>query len=91
LSLALPDLISRLEWGPIFELQPMDDAGRARALALHAEARGLVLSGGVQNFLLRRAPRDNHALLAMLQRLDEGSLVHQRRLTIPFVKQILGL
>jgi DnaA family protein len=91
LSLALPDLVSRLEWGPVFELLALDDAGRARALALHAEARGLVLLPDVQNFLLRRAPRDNHALLAMLQRLDQSSLVHQRRLTIPFVKQVLGL
>jgi len=91
LSLTLPDLISRLEWGPIFELQPLDDAGRARALALHANSRGLVLSEDVRNFLLHRTPRDNHALLAMLQRLDKGSLIHQRRLTIPFVKQVLGL
>lgn len=91
LSLALPDLVSRLEWGPRFALQALDDAGRMRALALHAKSRGLQLPEEVRNFLIRRAPRDNHALLAMLKRLDKDSLVHQRHLTIPFVKQVLDL
>ena len=75
----------------IFGKDPNKTVNPDEVVALGAAIQGAVLSGDVQNFLLRRAPRDNHALLAMLQRLDEGSLVHQRRLTIPFVKQILGL
>jgi len=91
LGLLLPDLVSRLEWGPVFALQPLDDAGKARALALRAGLRGLKMPAEVQRFLLRHLARDNHSLMAALQRLDDGSLQHKRYLTVPFVKQVLGL
>jgi len=91
LGVVLPDLVSRLEWGPVFTLEPLDDAGKMDALKLHAASRSLKMPESVREFLLRRAPRDNHGLLAMLERLDKGSLTHKRRLTVPFVKQVLGL
>lgn len=91
LPLCLEDLRSRLGWGPVYRLHPLDDAGKAAALVSHAKGCGLVLPEEVQRFLLRRASRDNHALLSMLKRLDDGSLAQQRHLTVPFVKQILGL
>ena len=91
LGLRLPDLVSRLEWGPVFALQALDDAGKARLLVLRAKVRGLKMPTDVQRFLLRHMARDNHSLMAALQRLDDGSLQHQRYLTVPFVKQVLGL
>lgn len=91
LGLVLPDLVSRLEWGPVFALQALDDDGKARLLVLRAKARGLKMPEDVQRFLLRHMARDSHSLMAALQRLDDGSLQHQRHLTVPFVKQVLGL
>lgn len=91
LGLLLPDLVSRLEWGPVFALQALDDVGKARLLELRANARGLKMPADVQRFLLRHLARDNHSLMAALQRLDDGSLQQQRHLTVPFVKQVLGL
>ncbi len=90
LGLDLPDLVSRLGWGPVFQLQPLDDAGKAAALRLRAANRGMELSEEVANYLLQRAPRDMHALFTLLERLDEGSLAAQRKLTIPFVRQLLA-
>ncbi len=89
LPVALPDLKSRLVWGPVFQLMPLDDAGKLAALQLRARARGLELSDEVGGYLLRRIPRDMHALFALLDRLDHASLAAQRRLTIPFVRDLL--
>lgn len=91
LGLRLPDLVSRLGWGPVFQLQPLDDTGKAEALRLRAANRGMQMSVEVASYLLQRAPRDMHALFALLERLDEGSLAAQRKLTIPFIRQLLAL
>ena len=42
-------------------------------------------------FLLQRTPRDIHFLSLLMDRLDSASLAAQRRLTIPFVREILNL
>ena len=44
----------------------------------------------VASFIMRRAPRRLGELLAILDSLDENSLQAQRRLTIPFVKTVMG-
>ncbi len=89
IELRLPDLRSRLTWGPVFRLNPLSDEEKIRALQRRAAARGLELGDEVGAFLLRRAPRDTHALFSLLDRLDDASLVAQRRLTIPFVRDLL--
>lgn len=91
LSIKLPDLKSRLCWGTIFQLHSLSDEEKLRALQLRAKARGLVLSEEVGHFLLKRSDRDMHSLYDTLDRLDEASLRAQRRLTIPFVKEVLTL
>jgi DnaA family protein len=91
LQAALPDLRTRLGWGVVFGLQPLADMDRLQALQLRARARGLELPREVGQFLLQRKARDLPALMAMLGQLDTASLAAQRRLTIPFVKTVLGL
>ncbi len=90
LGLALPDLASRLGWGVTYVLQELDDSDKLEALRLRALARGFELPDEVGRYLLLRLPRDMHALFAVLDRLDYASLVAQRRLTVPFIKSILG-
>lgn len=90
LGLQLPDLGSRLGWGPVFQLQPLDDAGKRAALQLRARQRGMELPDEVAGYLLRRSPRDMASLFALLQRLDQASLAAQRRLTIPFVRELIA-
>lgn len=89
LGITLADLRSRLGWGPVFQLQGLDDAGKLAALQLRAAARGMVLSDEVGVYLLRRCPRDTQALFELLERLDRASLAAQRRLTIPFVRDLI--
>ncbi len=86
----LPDLESRLSRLPVFQLQPLDEAERAAALQLRAGHRGIELPDETASFLLRRVPRDMASLYALLDRLDLEALRAQRRLTIPFVRDVLN-
>ncbi len=85
----LPDLRSRLLAASVHQLHELDDAGQVQALQLRAARRGLELSAEGALYLVHRLPRDMHTLCAMLDRLDEASLVAQRRLTVPFLRQAL--
>lgn len=87
---ALADLASRGAGAVTYRLAPLDDAGRAQALRLHAAARGLTLDSAAAEFLLKRVDRDMAALTGWLARLDLESLTAQRRLTIPFIRELLA-
>lgn len=88
LDIALADLASRVRGGLVLRLQPLDDAEQIEALQLRAELRGLDLHSEVAQYLLRRLPREMTTLCAFLDRLDQAALAAQRRLTIPFVRQV---
>jgi DnaA family protein len=90
LPLALADLRSRLQSAAVFHLAPLDDQGKRAALVRRAQARGLELPEETSQYLLTRYARDMHALCRMLDELDLASLAAQRRLTVPFVKQVFG-
>jgi DnaA family protein len=90
LRFALPDLESRLRSGPVFQLTALDDAGRLEALRAHAAARGIELPAATARYLLGHTRRDMHSLAAMLETLDRASLAAQRRLTVPFVRELLA-
>lgn len=91
LGIQLPDLRSRLDAGLIYRLQSLDDAAKLQALQMRAESRGLDLGDEVGRYLLSRFPRDMGSLFELLNLLDEVSLIEQRRLTIPFIRQALNL
>jgi DnaA family protein len=86
----LPDLRSRLLSADVWQLQELDDEEQVRALQIRATRRGLSLADDAAAFLLHRLPRDMHSLCSALDRLDEASLVAQRRLTVPFLRQALA-
>ena len=90
LGLALPDLRSRLAQCARWALPVLDDAGRAELLRQRAAARGLDFDEAALEWLLRRASRDLGSLTAIFERLDRASLAAQRRLTVPFLRQVLG-
>ena len=87
----LRDLASRLASGPTWKLQPLTDEDRKNALKLRAKWHGLKLPEETAEFLLRRVARDNAKLFMLLEKLDGAALAAQRRLTIPFVKEVLEL
>ncbi len=90
LDLVLPDLRSRLSQCARIALEPLDDNGRADVLRLRAQRRGLQLDDAAIDWLLKRVDRDLVSLTALLDRLDRESLAAQRRLTVPFLRSVLG-
>lgn len=85
----LDDWRSRAAACVVYQLRELDDAGRLEALRLRAAQRGLQLPAETADYLLRRIPRDLPSLFEILDHLDEASLVAQRRLTVPFIRDAL--
>lgn len=91
LGFALPDLASRLRAASCYRIAPLGDAGCTELVRRVAAERGLGLGADVLHFLLLRTSRDQRELLRILDRLDALSLAAKRRITVPFVKDALGL
>ena len=89
LPLVLPDLRSRLSQCTRWTLPVLDDDARAELLRQRASARGLDFDDAALDWMLRRCSRDLGTLTALFERLDRASLVAQRRLTVPFLRQVL--
>lgn len=89
--IALADLKSRLSRLPVFQVRSLGDQQRIAALQLRASHRGLELPGETARYLLKRSRRDMASLYGMLDKLDLEALRAQRRLTIPFVRDVLQL
>ncbi|MFI4954636.1 MAG: DnaA regulatory inactivator Hda [Gammaproteobacteria bacterium] len=91
LAIKLKDLQSRLAASLVLEVQPLTDAEKLIALQQRAHSRGLELPDNVGNYLLTHCTRHMGDLLANLDKLDRAALIAQRALTVPFVKQVLGI
>lgn len=89
LPIALADLRSRLTWGLVLQLTALTESDRIAALQQRARGRGFVLPDDVAHYLLRHCPRDTASLFALLDRLDQATLIAQRKLTIPFVRGLI--
>lgn len=91
LALEVPDLRSRLSQCNRIILQPLDDEGRREVLRQRAQRRGWALEEAALEWLLKRVERDMAGLTALLDRLDRASLAAQRRVTVPFLRETLGV
>jgi DnaA family protein len=85
----LEDWRSRAAACVVYQLHELDDEGRIDALRRRAEQRGLQLPHETSEYLLKRMPRDLPSLFEVLDALDEASMIEQRRLTIPFIRDEL--
>ena len=91
LGIKLPDLSSRLSWGVVYQVHSMDDSMKLEAIQMKALARGMVFSEDVARYILHHSSRNMNDLTRILDRLDRLSLSKKRKVTIPFVKDVLEL
>ncbi len=91
LSIYLADLKSRLSAMTVFKIQSLSDNDKQALLQQKAAAMGLTLGEEVAQFMLTRSSRDLSCLMSSLDKLDKASLIEQRKITVPFVKQTLHL
>ena len=89
LDCALPDLASRLIWGGSYQLHPLSDEDKPKALQARAAQRGFKLNDRVVEYLYRRYPRDIESLMELLNKLDNESLKQKSVITVPFVREVL--
>jgi DnaA-homolog protein len=91
LGWALPDLGSRCAAAAVLKLRALDEAEQQQALQLRARLRGFELPEETLRWLQRRFPRDMRRLYGLLDTLDDAALAAQRRLTVPFIREVLRL
>jgi DnaA family protein len=88
-GIVLADLASRMSRLPVFQVRALDEQQRVAALQLRARHRGLELPDDTAAYMLKRSRRDMASLYGLLDKLDLEALRAQRRLTIPFVRDVL--
>ncbi len=87
----LPDLQSRLGWGPVIKMEPLSDVDLHQTVLDAAEGKGLQMPDETIDYLLKRYSRDVGSLLQTVALLDRESLAAGRaRITIPFLKSCLS-
>ena len=91
IQVSLPDLVSRLSWGVVYQLQALQDQEKLVMLMMRAARRGMTLSEDVARYILTHCPRHMSILISALDVLDKASLAAKRRLTVPFVKEVLQI
>ena len=85
------DLATRLAWGLVYQLHPLNDDEKASALKQHAFERGMKLPNEVTDYCLRYLRRDLPTLMTTLDALDEWSLTEKKPVTVPMLKKLLQL
>lgn len=90
IGIALPDLVSRLSACTQARLSALGDTARRELLRERAQARGLVLDDAALDWLFAHTARDLGSLVAQLERIDRAALAAQRRVTVPFLRSLLG-
>ena len=88
-NFGLADLKSRLTSAAVFAVRELNDDEQIEALALRAHLRGLELPAETARYLQRRFPRDMRTLCEVLDTLDDAAFVAQRRLTVPFIRDVI--
>ena len=89
LALRLADLKSRLLWGSVYQLTAISDKEKPTALTLHAELNGAEIPKETIAYLLNHYPRDMNYLTEVVNHISRVGFQCKRRLTVPFVKQVL--
>ena len=84
----MPELRTRLGWGLVFQMQPLNDVEKRAALTQHALGLGFELEPQVADYLLNHYPRDLGNLLRVLEALDRLSLETKRAITLPLLRQL---
>ncbi|MBW8073223.1 MAG: DnaA regulatory inactivator Hda [Ferrovum sp.] len=86
-----PDLKTRLAWGLVLRISPLNDEEKITALHTHAQSLGLTLPPAVAQYLLTHCPRRNDYLFSLMKEFHHWTLAtHRATITLPMVREILG-
>ena len=91
LPLAREDLRTRLGWGAVVRVNPLDETNLRRLLAARAEDHGLILDDQALDYLTARIDRAPGTAIAHIESLSRMALAQKRTLTVPFIRQSTSL
>jgi DnaA family protein len=89
MNIKLVDLHNNLNSGLILNLKSLEQDEIIAALIHKASYMGITISSKVGHFLVTHYASDLSSMWVLLEQLDKATLSAQRKLTIPFLKQIL--
>jgi DnaA-homolog protein len=90
LGLHLSDLVSRLSWGGVFHLEPLNENSTREVLQVYAHELGLSLPTTVLTLLMRHTPaRDLKTLTQWVERIDQVSLSMKKKPNLALVRHLL--
>jgi DnaA family protein len=89
IAFGLADLKSRLTSSAVFAVRELNDEEQVEALNLRADLRGFELPVETARYLQHRFPRDMRTLCEVLDTLDDAAFAAQRRLTVPFIRDVI--
>lgn len=84
-------LTSRFKWGMTAELLPMDDRATSKLILKLAGDLGFDIPDKIITYLLNRIPRDFQSVKTAVTCINEASLLQKHKVTLPLVKNALGL
>ncbi len=90
LGFLLPDLKTRINWGLSLKINPLTDDEKLALISHKAHQMGTEIAPQAARFLLTRYDRSLESIWTALDKLDMASLAAKRKLTLPFLKQVLG-
>ena len=82
-----PDVLSRLSWGLVFQVRPLTDEQKDRALAKIARDSRIELPDDARQWLLLHLPRDMGTLTEAVFEVERYALKTSRRVTRALVRQ----
>jgi DnaA family protein len=85
-----PELMTRLGWGLVYQVQALTDEDKAAALKGHAAARSFDLPDAAIDYLLHHMSRDLPSLMSVLDALDRHSLEAKRPITLALLRELLS-
>ena len=85
----LRDLSSRLMWGAVYRLIPLDDTGKIEALRRISSCLGCTFAIDALPYLLSNYPRELAGLMEAVERLARVAKERKRRVTVPLIKEVL--
>ncbi len=85
----LPDLRSRLAATPVVSIGPPDDQLCADLIVKLLGDRGVAAPPELGRFLVRRMDRSHVRILEIVDQLDQATLSHHRRMTVPLARKVL--
>lgn len=90
LAIQLPDLKTRMSWGLTLKLKALSDEQQLNALIYKANDLGFEIPVKVGRFLITHYARDLPSIWILLDKIEQATLAAKRKLTIPFLKQIMA-